>query len=121
HDRSSNAKDNLFPRTVVIAQGGTVTYRVDGLHRPAVYRPGTAPGDVDTTALETLIPALPPFIADAQAPARRGSLRTPPQVVAWTPPAGTFAQPGRYLVICTFLPHFETGRYGWVEVKPAGG
>jgi hypothetical protein len=121
HDRSANAKDDLVPRTVVLAQGGAVTYRVEGLHQPAVYRPGTAPGDIDTTALATLLPGLPPFIADAQDRAALGPLVTPPQgVVPWTTPAGTFAQPGRYLVICTFLPHFETGMYGWVEVKPAG-
>jgi plastocyanin len=29
----------------------------------------------------------------------------------------TFTEPGRYLVICGFLPHFEVGMYGWVEVK----
>ena len=29
----------------------------------------------------------------------------------------TFTQPGKYLVICGFLPHFQVGMYGWVEVK----
>jgi plastocyanin len=29
----------------------------------------------------------------------------------------TFHAPGRYLVICAFLPHFEVGMYGWVEVR----
>jgi plastocyanin len=29
----------------------------------------------------------------------------------------TFNAPGRYLVICAFLPHFEVAMYGWVEVK----
>jgi plastocyanin len=32
-------------------------------------------------------------------------------------PTWTFTTPGRYLVICTFLPHFETGMYGWVTVR----
>ena len=31
----------------------------------------------------------------------------------------TFTQPGKYLVICAFLPHFEGGMYAWVEVKEA--
>jgi len=31
--------------------------------------------------------------------------------------AHTFTAPGRYLVMCAFLPHFNVGMYGWVEVK----
>jgi plastocyanin len=29
----------------------------------------------------------------------------------------TFNTPGRYLVICAFLPHFNINMYGWVIVK----
>jgi plastocyanin len=37
---------------------------------------------------------------------------------SWTTPPGTFDQPGRYLVICTTLPHFAVNNmYGWVIVK----
>jgi plastocyanin len=32
-------------------------------------------------------------------------------------PTWTFNNPGRYLVICTFLPHFQSGMYGWVTVR----
>ena len=32
-------------------------------------------------------------------------------------PTFTFTEPGRYLVICAFLPHFEAQMYGWVIVK----
>ena len=33
-------------------------------------------------------------------------------------PAATFSAPGKYLVICTFLPHFvEFEMYGWVVVR----
>jgi len=36
----------------------------------------------------------------------------------WTTPGGTFDEPGRYLVICTTLPHFaEADMYGWVIVQ----
>ena len=35
-----------------------------------------------------------------------------------TSPSFTFTEPGRYLVICTFLPHFADAQmYGWVIVK----
>lgn len=29
----------------------------------------------------------------------------------------TFQTPGRYLVICTFIPHLDLAMYGWVEVR----
>ena len=29
----------------------------------------------------------------------------------------TFKTPGKYLVICTFLPHFNAAMYGWVTVR----
>ncbi len=29
----------------------------------------------------------------------------------------TFDEPGRYLVICSFLPHFQVQMYGWVIVR----
>jgi hypothetical protein len=39
HDQSSHAKDNLVPRTVVIAQGGTVTFDLSGPGRRIHQRP----------------------------------------------------------------------------------
>jgi hypothetical protein len=32
----------------------------------------------------------------------------------------SFLQPGRYLVICAVLPHFNDKMYAWVEVRPRG-
>lgn len=29
----------------------------------------------------------------------------------------TFKTAGGFLVICTYLPHFQAGMYGWVEVR----
>src|SRR5512134_3995883 len=44
HDQSAHAKDNLVPRSVVIAVGGTVTFDVPaGAHQVAIYAPGTEP------------------------------------------------------------------------------
>ena len=31
-----------------------------------------------------------------------------------------FLNPGRYLVICAVLPHFNDGMYAWVEVSGRG-
>jgi hypothetical protein len=115
HDNSGNGKFNLIPRTVTIAEGGSVTYDIlvrFGIHQPAVYEPGTTPDDI-------VIQGPFPFVND---PAGRVALG--PAVPAatgtdtWPTPAGTFDEPGRYLVLCNFTPHFaEFDMYGWVNVK----
>ena len=113
HDQSGNGKFNLIPRTVTIAQGGSVTYDIFvrfGFHEPKVYDVGTTPDDIAGGF---------PFINDtgglvASGPRVSGS----PGTATWTTPAGTFDEPGRYLVLCNFAPHFaEFGMYGWVTVK----
>jgi plastocyanin len=113
HDQSGNGKFNLIPRTVTIAQGGSVTYDIFvrfGVHQPMVYDVGTTPDDIDGGF---------PFINDTE-----GLLATGPPVSGspgtrtWTTPPGTFDEPGRYLILCNFAPHFaEFGMYGWVNVK----
>ena len=120
HDRSAHAEDKLFPRTVVIAQGGTVTFDLSGpgraVHQVAVYPDATEPDDVDTTALAPPPAGCPPvpLIADPDGDV----LAPPPCAGGSTSPSFTFTEPGRYLVICTFLPHFADAQmYGWVIVK----
>jgi hypothetical protein len=113
HDQSGNGKFNLIPRTVTIAEGGSVTYDIFvrfGVHEPKVYDVGTTPEDIDVQF---------PFINETE-----GLLATGPRVsgspgtATWTTPAGTFDEPGRYLVLCNFAPHFaEFGMYGWVNVQ----
>jgi hypothetical protein len=123
HDHSSTAADNLVPRTVVIARGGSVTYQIDEVHQAAVYRPGVEPGDirVDGTTLEDVdlgVIVLPGFRIND--PNGRIALAPPQALVehTWTTPPGTFDQPGRYLVICTSTPHFVLNKmYGWVIVQ----
>lgn len=125
HDHSTHAKDHIVPRTVVIAQGGSVTFEIDEFHQPALYRPGTAPEDItvsDATLQDLSLPCvpggvLPKFVIND--PNGR-ILLGPPHSCAeqtWTTPPGTFDHPGRYLVICTTLPHFRNGMYGWVIVQ----
>jgi hypothetical protein len=113
HDQSGNGKFNLIPRTVTIEQGGSVTYDIlirFGFHEPKVYDVGTTPDDIQGGF---------PFIED-----NGGLLASGPRVApatgteTWTTPAGTFDEPGRYLVLCNFAPHFaEFHMYGWVVVK----
>ena len=120
HDQSLHAYDNVRPQAVVIAAGGSVTFEipVSGLHQVAIYEPGTRPEDIDITQTEP-VPAAPVVsrITDGDALVVRG----PDQQFAalqWTTPAGTFDEPGTYLVICTTVPHFVIANmYGWVIVQ----
>lgn len=115
HDQSAHAKDNLVPGTVVIDLGGTVTFNVPaGAHQIAIYGPGTKPEDIDTGVLMPLCPG--PARRIINDPTNRVALITHACGVAWQGQY-TFNTPGRYLVICAFLPHFEVGMYGWVEVR----
>jgi plastocyanin len=119
HDRSIHAYDNVRPQAVVIAAGGSVTFEISfANHQVAIYEPGTRPDDIDVTQTEP-IPAAPAArrITDADGLVVRGPDQqfTPLQ---WTTPAGTFDEPGEYLVICTTFNHFVIANmYGWVIVR----
>lgn len=120
HDQSAHAVDNMVPRTVVIDQGGSVIFNTSGVHQVAIYEPGTDPEDIDTSAL-VLTPAgcpkpggAPLLIDDAD---NRVALYAQPCGPAPRQVTHTFTEPGRYLVICAFLPHFQVQMYGWVIVR----
>jgi plastocyanin len=119
HDQSFHAYDNVRPQTVVIAVGGTVTFEISpAIHQVAIYEPGARPDDIDVSQTEP-IPVLPFLtrITDGDGLVVHGS----DQQFAgfeWTTPAGTFDEPGTYLVICTTVAHFVgSNMYGWVVVQ----
>ena len=124
HDQSGHAKDDLVPRTVVISTGGTVTFSVPpGVHQIAIYGPGTAPEDIDTSLRTTLSASAGcagPPVVNAPLVINDATDRVAAIPVPCFAPAQksyTFTSPGKYLVICSFLPHFEAGMYGWVDVR----
>jgi plastocyanin len=119
HDASGHSRDSLFPREVVIDKGGTVTFVMgaSGVHEVAIYEPGTTPADINASLLEPPSPTCPPvpLIND---PNHRIAVVSDQVCEGGSPaPTWTFTAPGRYLVICTLLPHFQTGMYGWVTVR----
>lgn len=122
HDRSFHAADKMVPRTVVISAGGTVTYDVSPFHQVAIYEPGTKPGDIELSdaTLDDLVVPFPPFLIPGfiiNDPDGRVGL-SPPLALAPFEWSFTFDEPGRYLVICTTLPHFaEADMFGWVMVQ----
>jgi plastocyanin len=124
HDQSAHAEDNLVPRTVVIKAGGTVTFQVAAaVHQIAIYDSGTEPEDIDTsvvTNLNTFAGCVGPPVVMAPLVINDSTNRIATYPVPCFTPATrthTFNTPGRYLVICAFLPHFNVQMYGWVIVK----
>jgi plastocyanin len=130
HDGSAHAADNIVPRTVVIKVNGTVTFNLPAsVHQINIYKPGTQPEDVDvsitnrTTLAAQGCSGLPAALLNAPIVIGTGGTNfeaaIPVTCLQPTQKTYTFTQPGRYLVICAFLPHFEVGMYAWVEVKEA--
>lgn len=128
HDESRHAKDKIRPGTVVIAAGGQVTFAVGFAHQVAIYEDGKTPDDINVTGDLVNVPLpSPPFPPGATVPLindddGRLYLGVPPFVGAHDEIVGddepVFESPGRYLVICTVLPHFVgANMYAWVIVK----
>ena len=123
HDASGHARDKVYPRNVVLRAGGSITFQIDLVHQVAVYRAGTQPSDISLANLETVDLTPGPIIPNFRINDPNGRLaESQPQTILgdqiWTTPPGTFATPGRYLVICTTVPHFvEANMYAWVTVK----
>ena len=107
HDASGHSRDSLFPK-----EGAS------GVHEVAIYRPGTEPEDINTALLSPPSPTCPP-VPTINDPNNRLAIVSDQRCEGGSPaPTYTFNTPGRYLVICTFLPHFKfAGMYGWVTVR----
>lgn len=119
HDASGHSRDSLFPQEVVIDKGGTVTFMMgaSGVHEVAIYEPGTDPRSINTALLDPPAPTCPP-VPTINDPNHRVAIVSDQVCEGGSPaPKWTFRTPGRYLVICTFLPHFQAGMYGWVTVR----
>ena len=95
---------------------------IAGFHHIAVYGPGTTLESINETLTQpvTLPPPMPdpfpPLINDPTNRVYRGldPSRFPQDRVEVV----TFADPGRHLVICAFLPHFLDNMHGFVNVLP---
>jgi plastocyanin len=120
HDQSGHAKDRPVPRTVVISPGGTVEFRINArTHGLAIYGPGIEPEDIDSNdTIASVAPCPPPPLIDD--PNGRIAVFDQPCALGLQTDVVTFTfnEPGRYLFICTFFPHFvDFDMFGWVNVK----
>jgi plastocyanin len=128
-DRFPNNPNTQFPRTrnhhrltptiATIKAGGTVNFIIGGFHVVTVYDDGVQPTDINMSLTQSVaVPPGPPIINDPNRRIYRGLDPT-------TLPLGAqqdrvevvhFDRPGTYLVICSVLPHFAEGMYGYVRV-----
>jgi plastocyanin len=87
-----------------------------GVHQVAIYDDGTSAKNIDQSILKPGCAAVPvPLIDDPNG--RIAVLSDQVCGGGSHSPSYQFDTPGRYLVICTFLPHFQAGMYGWVTVR----
>jgi len=119
HDQSGHARDNMIPRTTVIDQGGTVTFVMGGpVHQVGIYADGTTPEQVSRVGAATKAGCPPaPYISGVGDPNHVATVGQPRCAGGAATVSYTFPNPGRYLVICMFIPHLDLGMYGWVEVR----
>jgi hypothetical protein len=125
HDASFHAKDKIRPRLVNLAAGGNVIFDMGTFHGVAIYEPGTTPEDIEVSeaTLEDLAVPFPPFLLEGfliDDPDGRVADRSPMSLgpMQWSPPEGTFDEPGRYLVICYVAPHFLfANMYAYIDVR----
>jgi len=115
---------HLLPFEAKIKAGGSVNFVISGFHILGVYGPDTEFEDVNGT-LTAAIPGAPPgFPAVVNDPLNRLYRGVNPfdlPVGKFGPvldrtEAINFAEPGRYLAVCLFTPHFAERMHGYVNV-----
>jgi plastocyanin len=118
----------LIPHEATIKAGGSVNFVITGLHQLVIYGDGHEAAMVDPN----LVVEGTELIDDPNGRIYRGLDPSALTYAALTPPlvapniraardrieAVQFPQPGRYLVICGFRPHFLDDMYGYVKVLP---
>jgi plastocyanin len=108
----------LAPNEVTIKAGGAVSFIVAGFHNPIVYDDGWQPSQIKTDPLHIVPGSTPPGLIDD--PDGRIFRGVDPRTVSQDRVESvTFANPGRYLVICGVRPHFvNDNMFGFVRVLP---
>lgn len=139
------ANHHVIPDTIRVNVGDVVSFSVAGFHIIRVYGNGVRLSDVkaeipDECEVNPLPPAtFPPQCGAPPVPVvSTGALSVyyqginplvspqpgPPFAMASAATnrseAVSFLAPGRYLVICAVLPHFNDRMFAWIEVRPRG-
>jgi plastocyanin len=106
----------LIPYEPTIRAGGAVNFIIAGLHNVAIYDHGTTPTDIRTNL--TIPMQGPPGLPLIDDPNKRIYRGPDPSILPSLDRVEvvTFANPGRYLVICGFLFHFQDDMFGYIKV-----
>lgn len=106
----------VIPYDVKIKAGGSVNFLISGLHLLLIYAPETTMDSINASLIEFAVPgAFPGFINDPVNRVYRGLDPRAPAPLDRVEVV-TFAEPGRYLVVCGVLPHFLDNMSGYVTV-----
>jgi hypothetical protein len=109
----------LIPFETKIKAGGTVNFIISGFHLVTVYGPGTQFEDINgslTTPIPGAPAGFPPVVDDPVNRIYRGL--SPFGLPQDRIEAVNFPEPGRYVALCTFLPHFLDRMFGYIRVLP---
>jgi plastocyanin len=88
------------------------------VHEVAIYDDGTTPEQVVRAGAVTKAGSPPaPYITGVGDPTLVRVVGQPMCAGGSRTVSHTFSAPGRYLVICSFIPHLNLNMYGWVEVR----
>lgn len=122
----------LLPFEVDIDAGGAVSFVISGVHQILIYAgrtlaevqagfktsgttlPPVPPGLVEYTP-DRVYRGLNPFALQYQ-PLAEPQADTPNNMVVDRVEGVNFKEPGRYLVVCGVVPHFNEGMHGYVNV-----
>jgi hypothetical protein len=108
----------LTPNAPTIKAGGSVNFIIAGLHQVQVFAPGIKPQDINTGLTLPMTGPAPftglPIINDPVGRIYRGP--DPSLLPLDRTEVVQLTKPGRYLVICGFLFHFQDNMFGYVNV-----
>jgi len=109
----------LMPHEARIQAGGSVNFIIAGFHHVLVYAPGTTIDDINaglTIPMPGAPPGFPEVVNDPVNRVYRGL--SPFGLPQDRVEVVSFPNPGRHLVVCGFVPHFNDRMFGFVMVLP---
>lgn len=146
----NEANHHVIPETIRMTAGDVLSFNVAGLHVIRVYGDGVelrdvklnVPGECQVNPPQascnglggTIVPTVPtgdlavfyqglnaiPLVNPPQPPPPAPPPFATPSIAVNRIESIVFPEPGRYLVICAVLEHFNDAMIAWVEVRPGG-
>jgi hypothetical protein len=109
----------LIPFEATVKAGGTVNFIISGFHLVAVYGPGTEFEDINgsvTVPLPGAPMGFPGAVDDNALNTRIYRGFNPFGAPQYRVEAVNFPNPGRYIAVCAFVPHFNDRMFGYIKV-----